>query len=50
MPPALAEAAKAMQKKMQQIVEKAQEQIAVNPIDAETVRQLEGVLDDLDDE
>lgn len=50
MPPALAEAAKAMQKKMQQMVEKAQEQIAANPIDAETMRQLEGVLDDLDDE
>lgn len=50
MPPALAEAAKAMQKKMQQMVEKAQERIKANPIDAETMRQLEGVLDDLDDE
>lgn len=50
MPPALAEAAKAMQKKMQQMVEKAQEQIAAHPVDAETMRQLEGMLDDLDDE
>ncbi|HVW39008.1 MAG TPA: SMI1/KNR4 family protein [Pirellulales bacterium] len=50
MPPALAEAAKAMQKKMQQMVEKAQEQINANPVDAETMRQLEGMLDDLDDE
>jgi hypothetical protein len=50
MPPALAQAAQAMQKKMQQMVEKAQERIAANPVDAETMRQLEGMLDDLDDE
>jgi hypothetical protein len=50
MPPALAEAAKAMQKKMQQLVEKAQEQIDAHPVDAETMRRLEGMLDDLNDE
>lgn len=50
MPPALAEAAKAMQNKMQQMVEQAQQQIEANPVDAETMRRLEGMLDDLAEE
>ncbi|HUY89063.1 MAG TPA: SMI1/KNR4 family protein [Pirellulales bacterium] len=50
MPPELAKAAEAMQKKMQQMVEQAQQKIAAHPVDAETMRQLEGMLDELDDE
>lgn len=50
MPPALAEAAKAMQKKMQEMVQKAQEQIAANPVDAKTMRRLEDLLKGLAEE
>jgi hypothetical protein len=50
MPPELAKAAEMMQKKMQQMIQKAQEQIAANPVDAEVLRQFEGVLGELDEE
>lgn len=50
MPPELAKAVQMMQNKMQQMVQKAQEQIAANPVDAEVLRQFDGVLGELDEE
>jgi CHASE3 domain sensor protein len=50
MPPELVEAAEAMLQKMQQMVQKAQRHIADNPVDAETMRQIEGMFGKFDDE
>jgi hypothetical protein len=49
LPSGLAKAAEAMQKKMQQMVQKAEEHIAANPVDAETMRQIERMLGELDE-
>jgi hypothetical protein len=50
MPPEFAKMAEIMQKKMQQMVQQAQQKIAASPPDPETVRQIEGLMRGLDDE
>ncbi len=50
MPPEFAKMAEIMQKKMQQMVQQAQQKIAASPPDPETVRQIKGLMRGLDDQ
>ena len=50
MPPEFAKMAALMQKKMQQMVQQAQQKIAASPPDPETVRQIKGLMRGLDAE
>ena len=50
MPPEFAKMAEIMQKKMQQMVQQAQQKIAASPPDPETVRQIKGLMRGLDAE
>src|SRR5206468_5272250 len=48
MPPGLANAAQIIQTKMQQMLQQAQQKIAANPPDAQTMQQIQTMLNDLD--